>query len=46
MNTKETIEAILAAGRAGDVWIFLISMVTLLCMVIWYDVKKDKRRVR
>ena len=46
MSSKEMIEAILAAGRAGDVWVFLLSMVTLLCMVVWYDVRKDKRRVR
>lgn len=30
----------------GDVWVFVISMVALLCMVIWYDVRKEKRRAR
>lgn len=28
----------------GDVWTFLFSMVALLCMVIWYDIRKEKRR--
>lgn len=43
---KEIFESMLAAARAGDVWIFFLSMVALLCMVVWYDVKKEKRRAR
>ena len=43
MTTKEALEALWAASRAGDVWIFLLCMATLLCMVVWYDIKKEKR---
>lgn len=45
MTSKEIIESIWAASRASDVWIFLLCMVALICVSVWLDIKKDKRRV-
>lgn len=41
MTSQQFIEEMWAAARAGEVWVFVFSMVTLLCMVIWYDIKKE-----
>jgi len=42
----EIFESMLAAARAGDVWMFLLFMLALLCMVVWYDIRKEKRGKR
>lgn len=46
MTSQQFIEEMWAAARAGEVWVFVFSMVTLLCMVIWYDVRKEKGKRR
>ena len=46
MVSKDAVEQMWEAARAGEVWFFVFCMITLLCMVIWYDIKKEKRRAR
>lgn len=43
MKTKELIETIWAAERMASVWFFFLCMITLLCMVVWHDYRKESK---